>query len=139
MSELVVDASVVVKWYIPEQHHEQARGLRDAYLDGTFDLFAPALMPFEAINALRHSGHYEGERLEEALKSLPEYGIDFVPFNKTGPVAVIATSLGITVYDAAYVALAQKLNTKTYTADGNLLDGLEGEYSTLAEHIKTYS
>ena len=139
MSELVVDASVVVKWYIPEQHHEQARELRDAYLDGTFDLFAPTLMPFEAVNALRYSGHYEGERLEEASRSLPEYGIDLVPFSKTGPVAEIATNLGITIYDAAYVALAQKLDTKTYTADGNLLDGLEGEYSTLAEHIRTYS
>ena len=139
MSELVVDASVVVKWYIPEQHHEQARGLRDAYLDGTFDLFAPALMPFEAVNALRYSGYYDGERLEEASKSLPEYGIDLVPFNETGPVAEIATNFGITIYDAAYVALAQKLDTKAYTADGNLLDGLEGKHSTLAEHIKTYS
>ena len=139
MSELVVDTSVVVKWYIPEQHHQQARGLRDAYLDGTFDLFAPALMPFEAVNALRYSGHYEEERLEEASKSVPEYGIDLVPFDKTGPVAEIATTLDITVYDAAYVALARTLDTKVYTADGNLLDSLEGEYSTSAEHIRTYS
>lgn len=139
MSELVVDTSVVVKWYIPERHHQQARGLRDAYLDGTFDLFAPALMPFEAVDALRHSGHYEEERLEEASKSVPEYGIDLVPFDKTGPVAKIATTLDITVYDAAYVALARTLDTKVYTADGNLLDSLEGEYSTSAEHIRTYS
>ena len=139
MSELVVDASVVVKWYIPERHHQQARGLRDAYLDGTFDLFAPALMPFEAVNALRYSGHYEEERLEEASKSVPEYGIDLVPFDKTGPVAEIATTLDITVYDAAYVALARTLDTKVYTADRNLLDSLEGEYSTSAEHIRTYS
>ena len=139
MSELVVDTSVIVKWYIPEQHHQQARGLRDAYLDGTFDLFAPALMPFEAVNALRYSGHYEEERLEEASKSVPGYGIDLVPFDKTGPVAEIATTLDITVYDAAYVALARTLDTKVYTADENLLDSLEGEYSTSAEHIRTYS
>ena len=139
MSEIVVDTSVIVKWYIPEQHHEQARALRDAYLDGKFDLVAPALMPFEAANALKYSGHYEGERLEEASRLLPEYGIDLVPFSKTGPVAEIATNLGITIYDAAYVALARKLDTKAYTADGNLLDDLEGDYSELAEHIRTYS
>jgi predicted nucleic acid-binding protein len=139
MSEIVVDTSVIVKWYIPEQHHEQARALRDAYLDGKFDLVAPALMPFEAVNALKYSGHYEGERLEEASKSLPEYGIDLVPFNKTGPIAEIANNLDITIYDAAYIALAQKLDTKAYTADGNLLDDLEGDYSELAEHIRTYS
>jgi len=139
MSEIVVDTSVIVKWYIPEQHHEQARALRDAYLDGKFDLVAPALMPFEAVNALKYSGHYEGERLEEASKSLPEYGIDLIPFNKTGPVAEIANNLDITIYDAAYIALAQKFDTKAYTADGNLLDDLEGDYSELAEHIRTYS
>ena len=139
MAEIVVDTSVVVKWYIPERHHKQARLLRDAYLDGTFDLVAPALMPFEAINALKYSGHYDGDRLEEASKSLPKYGIDLVPFNKTGPVAEIATNLDIPIYDAAYIALAQKLDTKAYTADRNLLNDLEGDYSELAEHIRTYS
>ena len=139
MSGIVVDTSVVVKWYIPEQHHEQARALRDAYLDGKFELVAPALMPFEAVNALKYSGHYEGERLEEASESLPEYGIDLVPINKTGPVAEIANALDISSYDAAYIALAQKFGTKAYTADRNLLDDLEGDYSELADHIRTYS
>lgn len=139
MSEIVVDTSVVVKWYLPEQHHNEARALRDEYLDRQFDLVAPALMPFEAINALKYSGHYDGDRLEEAAKSLPEYGIDLVSFNQTGPVAEIANDLNITIYDASYIALAQNLDTKAYTADGKLLDDLEGEYIELAEHIRTYS
>jgi predicted nucleic acid-binding protein len=139
MSEIVVDTSVVVKWYIPEQHHEHARALRDAYLDGKFELVAPALMPFEAVTALDYSGHYDGERLEEASRSLPEYGIELVAFNNTGPVAEIANDLDITIYDAAYIALAGTLDTKVYTADGTLLDDLDGDYSGLAEHIRTYS
>lgn len=139
MTQIVVDTSVVVKWYIPEQHHEQARALRDAYLDGTYELVAPALMPFEAVNALKYSGHYEGERLTEASNTLPEYGIELVPFNDTGPVTEIATTLDITIYDASYIALAQKLDTKAYTADGNLLTDLTEEYSGLVEHIRTYS
>jgi len=138
MSEVVVDTSVVVKWYIPEQHHTEARALRDDYLDGKFDLVAPALLPFEAINALKYSGHYDGERLDDAAQSLPEYGIEFVPFNETGPVAEIANDLDITVYDASYVALAQKLDTEVYTSDGNLLDDLDGSYDKLAEHIRMY-
>ena len=139
MGEIVVDTSVVVKWYIPEQHHEQARALREEYLDGTFDLVAPALMPFEAINALKYSGHYEGNRLEEAAKSLHRYGIELIPFSNTGPVVKIANTLDITIYDAVNIALAQKLETKAYTADGNLLDALKGEYSEFAEHIRTYA
>jgi len=139
MPEIVVDTSVVVKWYIPEQHYEAARRLRDEYLDGKFDLIAPALMPFEAVNALKYSGHYDGERLEEAAQSLPEYGIDLVPFNEIGAVAEIANDLGITVYDAAYVAVAREFDTKAYTADGSLLDDVDGEYSKLLRHIRTYS
>jgi len=139
MSEIVVDTSVVVKWYVPEQHHEHARALRDEYLDGNFELVAPALMPFEAVNALKYSGHYDGKGLEEASTSLPEYGIDLFALHETGPVVEIATDLDITIYDAAYIALARTLDTKAYTADGNLLDDIDGEYSEFAEHIRTYS
>ena len=139
MAEIVVDTSVVVKWYIPEQHHEQARALRDAYLDGAFDLVAPALMPFEAVNALKYSGYYDGERLEDASKSLLEYGIELVPFNDVGSIAKVADTLDITVYDAAYIALARKLDTNVYTADGNLLDDLDEAHSEVAKHIRAYA
>ena len=139
MAEFVVDTSVVVKWYIPEQHHEQARALRDAYLDGAFDLVAPALMPFEAVNALKYSGYYDGERLEDTSKSLSEYGIELVPFNNVGSIAEVADTLDITVYDAAYIALARKLDTNVYTADGNLFDDLDEAHSELAKHIRTYA
>lgn len=139
MADIVVDASVVAKWYIPEKDHERARKLRDDYLEGKRDLIAPALMPFEVVNALKYSGHYEGERLVEAADTLSEYGIELVPHHKAGSAAEIANELDITVYDASYVALAQEFETKAYTADSRLLDSLEGKYSELAEHIRTYS
>lgn len=139
MNAVVIDTSVVVKWYIPEQHHVQARALRDAYLEGSVGLVAPALMPFETVNALKYSGHYEGTRLEEASKSLQKYGIELIPFSNTGPVATVANRLETTVYDAAYIALAQKLETTVYTADEKLLEMLDGEYAESAAHIRTYS
>lgn len=139
MVEIVVDTSVVVKWYVPERHHENARTLRDDYLNGEFDLVAPELMPFEAINALKYSGYYGEERLEAAARSLPEYGINLVPFGDAGPVAGVANDLDITVYDAAYVALAKVLDSTVYTADGELLDALDGDYRKVASHIRAYS
>jgi len=139
MADVVLDPSTVVKWYIPEAHHERARALRDDFLDGQFDLSAPALMPFEAANALHYSGYYDGERLVEAVKSLGEYGIDLVPFDSVGPLAEITNAVDITAYDAAYVALAVKLDAPAYTADSALLANLEGsEYEGRAVHIKTY-
>lgn len=139
MVDIVVDASVVVKWYIPETDHEPARELRDDYLDGKHDLLAPALMPFETINALRYSGHYEGDRLVEASDTLPNYGIELIPYREVSSVAEIANELDIAIYDASYVALAKKIDSIVYTADSRLIDDLEGEYSELAEHIYTYT
>lgn len=139
MPDIVVDASVVVKWYIPEKDHESARELRDDYLDGTHDLVAPALLPFETINALRYSGHYDGDRLREASDSLPDYGIELVPYREVGPVAEIADEFDIPIYDASYVALAEKRDSVVFTADSKLIDALDGEFSELARHIRSYS
>jgi len=139
MADIVVDTSTVVKWYIPEQHHERARALRDDFLNGKHDLYAPALMPFEAVNALNYSGHYDGERLREAANSLDNYGVEFVSFGSVGPIAEITNTVDITADDAAYVALAVERDATAVTADGNLLQDLDGsEYEDSVAHIRTY-
>jgi len=138
--DIVVDASVVVKWYIPEKQHRQARDLRDDYLGGTVGLWAPALLPFEVVNALRYSGHYEGTRLQEVAETLPEYGIDLVSFGDLGPVATVAEALDITMYDAAYIALASRLDGVAYTADSDLLATAEdSDWEGTVAHVRTYS
>lgn len=140
MTDVVVDASVVAKWYIPERHHEEARELRDDYLNGRHDLLAPALLPFEVINALKYSGHYEGDRLVEASTTLPEYGIELMPYREAGPIAEIAVDLDITLYDASYLALAHANEATVYTADSQLLDATEGSaHSDRSSHIREYS
>lgn len=137
---IVPDASVVVKWYIPERHHERARDLRDDYLDGSHELFAPALLPFEAVNALRYSGYFPAERLEAAADSLAAYGIELRPFAGSGAVAAVAETLDVTVYDASYVALAEELEGRTYTADETLLAVVsETEYADRLVHVEEYS
>lgn len=140
MTEIVVDASVVAKWYVPEKHHEEARALRDDYLDGRHELLAPALMPFEVVNALKYSGHYDGDRLVEASETLPEYGIDLVPYREAGPVAAVAADLDVTLYDASYVALAHATDSTAYTADERLLDAVaRSDYADAVSRVRTYS
>ena len=139
MTSVVVDASVVVIWYIPERDHKQARALRDAYLDGRHELLGPELLPFEVINALKYSDYFDGEQLVQAATTLPEYGISLVPYRRSGPVADIAATLDITIYDASYLALAQMNNTTVYTADPRLLDVISGsDYASLGTHIRSY-
>lgn len=136
---VVADASVVVKWYIPEKHHEEARRLRDDYLDGTHEIVASHLLSFEVVNALKYSGHYEGKRLVEASESLSEYGLELRPFGDCGPVAEVAEELDVSVYDASYVALASAVNSVVLTADEALIEDTSGtEYTDQVEHVRDY-
>lgn len=139
MAAVVVDTSTVVKWYIPEQHYEQARELCDDFLNGNHELFSPALLPFEAVNAFNDSGYYDGKRLVEAADPLRKYGIEMVPLHSVGPLADIENSLGIIAFDPAYVALAVERDATADTADRKLLSDLEGsENEHTATHIQTY-
>lgn len=139
MAPIVVDASVVAKWYIPEQDHEPARALRDDYLNGRHDLLAPALLPFEVVNALKYSGHYDGDQVVEASTTLPEYGLELIPYRDAGPAAEVAVDLDSTLYDASYLALAHSRDSTAYTADSRLLDATEGTtYSDAISHIRDY-
>lgn len=140
MADVVVDASVVAKWFVPERDNEQARAVRDDYLDGYHDLLAPALLPFEVVNALECGGQYDGDRLVEASRALSEYGIELVPFRDAGPVAEVAVELDVTLYDASYLSLARTSDSTVYTADSRLLDVIDGgAYEDVASHVRNYS
>lgn len=139
MRDIVIDASVVVKWYIPERNHEQALALRDDYLAGHHSLCAPTLLPYEVINALKYSGQYHSDRLHEAARTLPEYGIDLIPYQDAGPIAQVATTTDCPVYDAAYLAIADTIDAPVYTADTALLERLSStRFADTAIHIRTY-
>ncbi|MFB6352500.1 MAG: type II toxin-antitoxin system VapC family toxin [Halobacteriales archaeon] len=136
---VVPDASVVVKWFVPERHHEPARALRDDYLEGHHDLVVPALLPLEVTNALKYSQFHDEERLSVAAESLVEYGLELRPFGRSGAVAETAVELGITVYDASYLALAAALDCPAYTADERMLEAVsETDDAERVTHIADY-
>ena len=106
MSGLVIDASVALKWYLPEPHSKAARGL----LDTPARLMVPGLFYAEFGNALwKRWRRGELERRDigltrEALKRVP---FEVFPTRSLAPYAVeIALEHGCTVYDGVYVALA---------------------------------
>ena len=121
--QVVVDASVVAKWFPVEEHSREARLLRDAYVGGLLDLAAPELLPFEVLNALRYSGAYGEDELKEAARTLDDFQLAL--FRLEGELAQLAVEIsmrkGVTIYDASYVALARLLGTVLYTADEKLI------------------
>ncbi|MEM0309100.1 MAG: type II toxin-antitoxin system VapC family toxin [Thermofilaceae archaeon] len=137
MARVVSDASVVVKWFIEEKWSEQALKLRDMHVSGQVTVAAPELLFFEVLNALRASRLFTEEELKMAANSLLNYRIERHQLSK--PLAEktveVASRTRLTIYDAAYVALAVTLDTILYTADDEIVKKAGREYGRCVLHI----
>ena len=120
----VVDASVVLKWQLDDEEQvEQALALRDRYLiEGTLALDAPLLLSYELTNAVRTAERrlrLAPDVASEALANLLAAAPELHPPDPRAAL-VLARELGISGYDAAYVALAELLGVELWTADRKL-------------------
>jgi predicted nucleic acid-binding protein len=123
-NEYVVDASIVSKWFLVETDSDRAIRLRDEFATGRLRLTVPTLLFYEVTNALRFSGVFNDIDLTLAAKSLSKYrfGI-WRPIGKLLELSVqLSVKENVTVYDACYVALANRLKTRLVTEDGELLN-----------------
>jgi predicted nucleic acid-binding protein len=117
MKRLVVDASVAVKWYIPEIHGEAAV----RFLDPAFDLSAPELIGPEFGNILwkkiRRS-EITPEEGSEILSAFQALDLQLYPTSSLLASAMeLAVALDHSVYDSLYLALAIALERRLVTAD----------------------
>lgn len=126
MTLWVVDASVVIKWYVPERDLAAAQALRAPGMR----LAAPDLLFVESSNILW--------KLVKRGEMLPERAIEIIekilaaPFIRHRNESLardaidLAIATGVSAYDASYVALAARLNVRCITADEKLVRKLSG-------------
>lgn len=134
--KVVVDASVVAKWFLEEEFSGEALRLRDDYIRGVFTIAVPSLFEYEVLNALKYSGVYGVEELREVGVALNKYGFEVYELEGGLKELTVEVALrsDVTIYDASYVALARSLNTVLYTADEELVEN----FTDVAKHIKRY-
>ena len=117
----VVDASIAVKWVIPEVLSDKADHVRD-HED---DVLAPDLLLVEVANALwRKTAAREisPREADAAFDLVRRSGIDLRPTAPLLPRAMdLARRLGHPVYDCVYLALAEREHAALVTADHRLL------------------
>ncbi len=134
---VVADASVVVKWFVEEEHTDAALRLRDDYVDRTVDIASPSLLPYEVLNALRYSPGFGERQLKEIVEALDKYCLWLTPLEGDLACACVENSMrhGISVYDSAYISLGQIREIPVYTADRRLMNRVRDER---IRHISTY-
>ncbi len=123
----VLDSSVLIKWFRQgEVWASQALMLRDAYLDGRIGVLVPDLVAYELANVLRFKTDLSTEQVCAGVQSLFDLGLDWIaPSPAVMARAIeIARQYDTTVYDATFVALAERLEVKLVTADARLVERL---------------
>lgn len=121
----VVDASVGIKFFLPEDYSDQAEALF-SLLTGTppAELFVPDLFYAECANILWKRVRRFGYPGPEALQDIAELGHLAVRPVSTASLMEKALRLsltwGITAYDACYVTLAEEIKAPLVTADEKL-------------------
>jgi predicted nucleic acid-binding protein len=125
----VVDASVVVKWYVPEEDHAAALELREPGVK----LAVPDLMFAEAANILWKLARRGAMDPRRAVAIVEEIVASPFIIHSNESLARdaldLALATGLSAYDASYVALATRLNVRCITADQKLVRRLAGTKS----------
>lgn len=136
MSLYVVDASVVIKWFVPEIHSEAAHRL----LSAPHEYFSPDLLFAEVGNVIWKKvrrGELTAGQAERLAADISTIAVETVP---TRGLLIDAHSLavatGLTVYDSMYLALALRLETEMITADDRLSRTMTAHPMT-AGHVRS--
>ena len=124
---MILDASVVLKWFVEETDSAKARKIQDDYSAGLIDLTIPDLLLCEVANALRFNRNFSQQEIEAVLSSLSQMGIEILPvgYEIVKSAVRLAYRNEITVYDAIYLALSCELFEYFITADKKLCKKLE--------------
>ena len=131
MSLFVVDASVAIKWFLPENHSEAALRL----LTQPHTLHAPDLIFSEFGNVLWkrvRRNEISKKEADAVLEGLRTLNLQVQPSQTLIPLALeIACGENRTVYDSLYLAAAIALQSPLITADARFFRALiKGPFST---------
>lgn len=132
---LVVDASVAVKWLLPEPGREAALELQDRYEDEQLDLLAPYLLVSEVGNVLWKRAA-RGDLSPAAARRCFEQFLQDCPLLLDSPaVSLAALELARahqrSYYDCLYLAWALEQRCDLVTADEKFFRALAPAYSCL--------
>ncbi len=117
--EIVLDSSVVVKWFSKEAKSDEALKYMDLYTHGLVNLAVSEILFCEVGNALRYKPDYNVEKLKNAILQLFNLNmkITYLTSGLMARASEISYEAKITLYDALPMAIAEHGKAVCITAD----------------------
>ncbi|MBV8841404.1 MAG: type II toxin-antitoxin system VapC family toxin [Bryobacterales bacterium] len=117
----VVDASVAVKWIIPEERHEQARELLKMFVWGSTELIAPPTLEEEVASAVAKQCRRRLLSADQARSAFTQFQ-SFRPrlmlhAGLVGDALALSLQHHLSLWDCLYLALAIRYRCDLITAD----------------------
>lgn len=132
MKQVVVDASIALKWYLADEDHGQkALVLLTDYVSNKLDIFAPSLLEYEVVNGLliaQKRGRIKEEKLLMAIDGFLNLDIKLTGlstfYHRT---LYYCKKYNCSVYDSSYLATADGTKSVLVTADEKLYSAVRND------------
>ncbi|MBI2326976.1 type II toxin-antitoxin system VapC family toxin [Candidatus Curtissbacteria bacterium] len=128
---LVLDASVIAKWFFKEEQTDTALTLLEKHKLAKIKINAPILLLFEFGNSVVKKFREDIDtqtEFDQDLEDLLATGINFYNPDEESlkQTYALTSKYEITFYDATYIALTQNLQCDFITADKKLYQKTKG-------------
>ena len=139
--EVIIDASVVAKWFFPDESGtSSALRLKEDFVKRELSIAVPLLIYYEVGNLLKTAIKALRIDRNKAFKAYEGFfELDFAVYSEKQLMKFALTKaeeLDISVYDSSYITLAQYLQIPFYTGDETLLRKAKSEFM---KHIEEYA
>jgi len=119
--KIVLDASAIAKWFLVENESDYMKRIRNKIADKKIEAHVPDLIFIEIANVLRYS-NLSANDVELGIKAAMQIGLVIHRFEELIYDAIkIAFENDLTIYDALYVSLSNRLEAPLITYDEILL------------------
>lgn len=134
MRRVVLDASVVLKWYlVDEENGRKALDLLFQYVSNELEILAPSLLEYEVVNGLfvaQKRGRIKDEKLLTAIEGFIDLEIKLINLSTFhSKLMRFFKVYHRSVYDASYLAIADTEGVMMITSDAGL-------YNTVKKDLK---
>lgn len=136
---LVLDSSVIAKWFFVENDSDNALKIKEKFTDNKISISVPLLLYYEMNNILKTAVkkyHIDEDYAITVYKAFLQ--LNFVTYSSEfllQKTLEIAIKYDISSYDATYIALSEYLQIQFLTADQKLLNKIK---SRLIIDLKDY-